>query len=1355
VGQELKRRISATDRAKLIDYDPVVLVSGGTQGIGFELVRKLYNEGKKVATFARSSDQIDLLRREFPDRARFFAEALDLTDYAAVTSFVQKSERELGPITHLINNAGVTGALARAEEIGIADIQRTVNINLVGTAHLASEVLKAMKQRQIPGVIVNVSSGSAKGVPGLSVYSATKAGLNVFTRATAAENKPFGIRIFSLNPGHVETRLQAAARETDPAKFPSAEKFRSFKEHGNVRDPRDTANEITYLLENPTQFRTGSNVSYRTLERKIAAREITSPALAPVSAPAADPAPATGPVLFNEAEIQAARAEAIERMGPDAATGVIWKRFEPVEIDGHVISPAKDLIDLEQRVLKEIHQRIAASERPIVRIRIQGRNFAVYRRPYAQGMAGAVYEIADSGKVIKISKSMPLSIPSMLQEKGRAAQVEALTLNERFRTPHNYDFDEFGIFGVKEKVSGPTLTEHLIDLGLIRLEDVDGKTRAVLESGEKLEALLKTPEVKALAKEVENLMDIRHRHPELVGDLGPANIIPKVNLSSGKIEELYQVDIGLTSQKTKARFDGVYPEGFRGYLRIAEALVNRYIDTHVMPAVKAMETEAVHTVSQKSARAASSRDLKFPAAEEKFLEREAQSEYPVTTAVKPEYLPGAGKFPVGYLRIPAEELHVVDSGLGSLDLRSLMFEEINGKKFIRFPVHPDSEHLYQPLIDKYGWAGEYVAGATSSTRVVLAHDLEHGPDQFGKGGQLKLSLDQYQSKRSRIVPAWEVRRSVGVTELLSKTPHEKWLESGASVIPEVAGAYIPASWKRVAYVDAKQPEVLEHGFILRDKSFLTEIPDAEVHPLFELFAKRGKKPPLVIELWKKSGEPDFHRFIDQFLFKPFIAKSRYLMFHEGVIPEIHFQNVSGALKSKAGEIAHFFHRDGGSMKVDLRMRWIHDLPVGSLRSDNAAFDFKFERATSVIEEAFNRYFHDETFVRGSLETIREYVPDFDPEKTRALLNQRLKAEVENQFPLKKPDTEKSEPWSVKGHLNRYYAENPPKNPRAIWIPTDPAQMRQMIRRQIERGQVMELPASWRKTLKIPREGYLVTDYGVVYSSDWWLDSGGKPKLMLAFNSSEPWAFRRVPPSLLRAPATKEGDFKKIVWDQDKKERALKVMLRGSAQVSRTVVISGKEVADLAEKNYQNAARYVIEHFEALPINRDTAVYLNRMLTEGLVHGRIRGNPNARLFSQDAHLADKFVGRLPEGFYQWLDTEDAKKVFENDPVRFAEILHHNIGALDSFFDGNGRLSRLFADLALLKSGRAPAYYTEILDYFKRGVPRAAKSYARYNRPAVKREKRIEYFREIQERGQRALDQGIEAVDQEYELQKQAQ
>lgn len=227
----------------------VVAVSGGSKGLGAGITQAFLDAGYRVATFSRSTTaQIDTWRAGFPDD--FYFEEMDLTDRAACAEFVNNVERALGPIEILINNAGManTSLLALASDESIEDL---VDINLKGTFYLSRHVSRAMLSLGW-GRIINISSIiGLSGYRGLSVYGATKAGLDGFTRALARELGARNITVNSVAPGYLTTEM---TEELDPSQ---QEQISRRTPLGRLGTPEDVTGLILFLASEKADFITG------------------------------------------------------------------------------------------------------------------------------------------------------------------------------------------------------------------------------------------------------------------------------------------------------------------------------------------------------------------------------------------------------------------------------------------------------------------------------------------------------------------------------------------------------------------------------------------------------------------------------------------------------------------------------------------------------------------------------------------------------------------------------------------------------------------------------------------------------------------------------------------------------------------------------------------------------------------------------------------------------------------------------------------------------------------------------------------------------------------------------------------
>jgi 3-oxoacyl-[acyl-carrier protein] reductase len=180
-----------------------VLISGGSRGLGAALIAEFWHLGCNVATFSRSTSPFI---EAHLGEASFYWCAIDARDHDKVRDFVNATARKFAGIDVLINNTGIAsdGVLPLMRGDAIVDM---IDTNLTAAVLLAQACSRIML-RQTSGCIVNISSVNAiRGHEGVSVYSATKAALDGFTRSLARELGPRGIRVNSVAPGFFETDL--------------------------------------------------------------------------------------------------------------------------------------------------------------------------------------------------------------------------------------------------------------------------------------------------------------------------------------------------------------------------------------------------------------------------------------------------------------------------------------------------------------------------------------------------------------------------------------------------------------------------------------------------------------------------------------------------------------------------------------------------------------------------------------------------------------------------------------------------------------------------------------------------------------------------------------------------------------------------------------------------------------------------------------------------------------------------------------------------------------------------------------------------------------------------------------------
>jgi 3-oxoacyl-[acyl-carrier protein] reductase len=230
----------------------VALVSGASRGLGLGITKALLAGGYKVGAFSRSSSaETAGLMTQFPGRY-FFAEA-DLADARKTSSLVDLVQENLGPVSVLVNNAGMLheAVFARQE---IDTIDRLINVNLRGTLMLTRQVSRGMMIRAA-GRIVNISSiVSIRGYKGTVVYAATKGAIDAMTRALARELGGRNITVNSIAPGYLETDLTGSMTEKHLSQVTRRTPLRRL---GQVDD---VLGLVMFLISSDASFITGQTV---------------------------------------------------------------------------------------------------------------------------------------------------------------------------------------------------------------------------------------------------------------------------------------------------------------------------------------------------------------------------------------------------------------------------------------------------------------------------------------------------------------------------------------------------------------------------------------------------------------------------------------------------------------------------------------------------------------------------------------------------------------------------------------------------------------------------------------------------------------------------------------------------------------------------------------------------------------------------------------------------------------------------------------------------------------------------------------------------------------------------------------
>jgi 3-oxoacyl-[acyl-carrier protein] reductase len=228
------------------------LVTGGSRGIGRAIALRLARDGHDVAFCYRAPSQAaDEVAAEVQAAGRRCYHApCDVASFDAAKEFTAAAEAELGPSSILVNSAGVI----RDRPVALMseqDWETVISTNLTGTFNITRNLIFGYMKRKA-GVVVNISSvAGIYGNAGQANYSASKAGMNAFSRSLAKEVAASGIRVNVVAPGFIETDMTADLADKARQKARDMVPMRCFGEAGQVADT------VSFLVSEQASYITG------------------------------------------------------------------------------------------------------------------------------------------------------------------------------------------------------------------------------------------------------------------------------------------------------------------------------------------------------------------------------------------------------------------------------------------------------------------------------------------------------------------------------------------------------------------------------------------------------------------------------------------------------------------------------------------------------------------------------------------------------------------------------------------------------------------------------------------------------------------------------------------------------------------------------------------------------------------------------------------------------------------------------------------------------------------------------------------------------------------------------------------
>ncbi|RPD44343.1 SDR family NAD(P)-dependent oxidoreductase [Hymenobacter sediminis] len=225
-----------------------ILLTGGTSGIGLELVKQLLAQGATVLVTGRDLDALQETKRRFPAVHPFQS---DVSSPAAIEQLYQEVTRQFPSLNILINNAGQMRLLdLQDRSLALADLTREIATNLSGTIQMVHQFLPHLLQ-QPAAAIVNVSSAIAfMAYSSAPIYSASKAGVRAYTQALRLQLEDTRVRVFELIPPGVKTNLQKDwAVQPNPSMLMEADKLVAVALNGLLNDKSELRPPLVGVLK--------------------------------------------------------------------------------------------------------------------------------------------------------------------------------------------------------------------------------------------------------------------------------------------------------------------------------------------------------------------------------------------------------------------------------------------------------------------------------------------------------------------------------------------------------------------------------------------------------------------------------------------------------------------------------------------------------------------------------------------------------------------------------------------------------------------------------------------------------------------------------------------------------------------------------------------------------------------------------------------------------------------------------------------------------------------------------------------------------------------------------------------------
>lgn len=233
-----------------------VLITGGTSGLGLQLMKDYLDIGYNVISISRNAEKISNIKKQLQnDKATFICE--DVSNIDTTANLAEVISPHFNKLDILINNAGIIHP-GGIEKIETAQWNEMININLTSVFAITKALLPFLKKSECAN-IVNVSSISSKMTGSSIAYSVAKAAIDMMTQSLAKDLAQYGIRVNSVNPGMMDTGFQVSNGLIKPADYDDFLSKVGTTYPLGIGSAIDVSNLIMFITSDKAKWITGSN----------------------------------------------------------------------------------------------------------------------------------------------------------------------------------------------------------------------------------------------------------------------------------------------------------------------------------------------------------------------------------------------------------------------------------------------------------------------------------------------------------------------------------------------------------------------------------------------------------------------------------------------------------------------------------------------------------------------------------------------------------------------------------------------------------------------------------------------------------------------------------------------------------------------------------------------------------------------------------------------------------------------------------------------------------------------------------------------------------------------------------------